>query len=142
MLINEQHIVLEARIQMRLKTQMHHDRVMMTVDVRIDTVETLEQLSYGAGKVFGKGNADAGGKGGFVVDVGLDPGHEVLDVLGCGHLGGFGKAGRGVLPEVFKSMDIRVILATVCCRDWESQAQEGSGLDVLVRSFHFGTRLW
>ena len=82
---------------------MHHDGVVVTVDVRVHAVESLEDLADGAGEGFGEGDADAGGEGGFVVDERLRPGQEVLDVFGRGHLGGFGEAGGGVLPEVFES---------------------------------------
>jgi len=38
MLIYEQYIVLEARIQMWLKPKLQHNRIMVTIDVSIDTV--------------------------------------------------------------------------------------------------------
>jgi hypothetical protein len=103
MLIDEQDVVLEAGVEMWFESQMYDDGVMMAVDVRVDAIEALEDVADGRREVFGEGHADAGGECGFVVDVGLHPGHEVLDVFGRRHLGGFWVAGRGVLPEVLES---------------------------------------
>jgi len=53
----------------------------------------------------------------------------VFDVFRGGHLGGFGVAGRGVLPEVLES---------------ESESVGGDGGrvgDVLICRFHFWTAL-
>jgi len=75
----------------------------VTVDVRVDSVQSLEQLTDGGGEGFGEWDADAAGEDGFVVDVGLHPCHEVFDVLRCRHLGWFGVAGKCVLPEIFES---------------------------------------
>lgn len=104
MLINEQHIMLEARIQMRFEAQLDDDGIVVAVDVRVDAVQALEHVAYESGERLGERHADARGEHGFVVDVGLHPGHEVLDVLGCGHLGGL-LVGLGVLPEVFESAE-------------------------------------
>jgi len=38
MLIHEQHVMLEARIQMWLKPKLQDDRIMVTIDVSIDTI--------------------------------------------------------------------------------------------------------
>jgi hypothetical protein len=103
MLIYKENIVLEARIEVWLEPQMDHDVVVMTIDVGIDTVEALEKLANGGGEVLGEGDADAGGEGRFVVDVRLHPGHEMLDVFGGGHFGGFRVASGCVLPEIFES---------------------------------------
>ena len=45
MLVNEQDIVLEAGVHVWLEAEMYDDRVVMTVDMRIDTVQSLENLS-------------------------------------------------------------------------------------------------
>ncbi len=45
MLVNEQDVVLEACVEMWLKSQVDDDRVMVAVDMGIDTVETLEDLA-------------------------------------------------------------------------------------------------
>jgi hypothetical protein len=103
MLINKQHIMLKACIEMRLKTQLNNDRVVVAVNVRVDAVQALEHVADEGGKGLGKGHADTRGKHGFVVDVGLHPGHEVFDVLGRRHLGGLFEGFR-VLPEVFESV--------------------------------------
>ena len=60
---------------MRLQPQMYHNGVMVTVDVRVDAVESLEKLLDCGLEVFGEGSADTAGEDGFVVDEGLGPGH-------------------------------------------------------------------
>lgn len=95
--------MLETRVEMRLEAEVHDDGIVMAVDVRVDAIQALEDVADTLWEVFGEGNANARWEGGLVIDVGLDPGHEVLDVFGCGHLGGFWVAGCGVLPEVFES---------------------------------------
>lgn len=72
----------------------------MAVNVRIHAVHALKHVADGRAKGFGEGDAGAGGEDGFVVDLGLEPGHEVVDVVGSGHFGGLG-VGVVVLPEVF-----------------------------------------
>jgi len=103
MLLNKKHIMLEARIQMRFQTKIDDDRVMMAIDVRINPIESLEDLEDEWAKGTGEGDADAGREHCFIVYVGLHPGHEVLDVFGSGHFGGL-LVGFGVLPEVFESV--------------------------------------
>lgn len=44
-LINEQHVMLERSIEMRLKPQFEDDVVMVAVDMRIDAIEAFEHLS-------------------------------------------------------------------------------------------------
>jgi hypothetical protein len=43
--INEQNIMFEACIQMWLKAKMNYDRIVVAVDVSVDTVQSLEELS-------------------------------------------------------------------------------------------------
>lgn len=43
--INKQDVMLEAGVQMRFEAQLNDDGVVMTVDVRIDTIESLEDVS-------------------------------------------------------------------------------------------------
>lgn len=112
MLIDEQDVMFEAGVQVRFETQMHDDLVVVTIDVRVDSVESLEQLSYRAGEVFREWDADTGREGGFIVDVGLYPRHEVFNVFWSGHLCRFGIACRGVLPEVFESEDHTLVSLT------------------------------
>ena len=45
----------EARIEMRLEPKLDYDVIMMTIDVSIDPVEPLEQLSDQAGKCLREG---------------------------------------------------------------------------------------
>lgn len=54
MLIDKQHIVLEACVQMGFQTQLNDDRVVVTVDVGVDTVEALEDLADEGGEGFRK----------------------------------------------------------------------------------------
>ena len=43
--VNEKHIMLETSVQMRLKTELNNDWIMMAVYVGIDTVEPFKQLT-------------------------------------------------------------------------------------------------
>jgi hypothetical protein len=88
MLINEQNIVLEAGIEMRFEAQLNNNRVVVAVDVCVDAVETLKDISKEGGKRLREGNTNPAREHLLVVDVALDPGHEVLDIFRCGHLGG------------------------------------------------------
>lgn len=54
---------------------MYHHRVVVAVYVRVDAVESFEELFDCGLEVFGKGGADAAGKDGFVVDERLGPRH-------------------------------------------------------------------
>lgn len=54
MLIDEQHVMLEACVQMGFKTQLDDDRVVVTVDVGVNTVEALEDLADEGGECFRK----------------------------------------------------------------------------------------
>ena len=56
MLIDEQNIMLEARIQVRLKSQLHNDRIMVTVNMGIHSVQTLEELSNQGRECLWEGN--------------------------------------------------------------------------------------
>lgn len=73
----------------------------MAVDMGVDTIQPFEELAESGGESFGKGDTDARGKVGFVVDEGLSPGHQVFNVFWGGHLG-WALEGLGVLPEVFE----------------------------------------
>lgn len=84
---------------------MHDHRVVMAVDVCVDAIQALEDLADGGRKVFGERHADAGREGGFVVDVGLYPCHEMFDVFWSRHLGRFGVSCCSVLPEIFESVE-------------------------------------
>jgi hypothetical protein len=81
MLIDEEHIMLEARVQVRLQSQLDNNRVMVTINVRIHPVQALEHVPDKSRKSLGERNADATRKHILIIDVGLDPGHEVLNVF-------------------------------------------------------------
>lgn len=49
--------MLEASVQMWFETEMYHDWVVVAVDVCVDSVQTLEDLSEETGKGFGERNA-------------------------------------------------------------------------------------
>lgn len=56
MLVDEETVMLEAGVEMRLEAKIDNDVVVMAIDVRIHTVKSLEQLSQGRGEVLGKRN--------------------------------------------------------------------------------------
>jgi hypothetical protein len=45
-LVNEEHIMLERCVQMRLQTQLHHYRIMMAINVCVYPIKSLEYLLY------------------------------------------------------------------------------------------------
>lgn len=45
MFINEEDVMLEACIQMRLQTKLNNDWVMVTVDVGVYSIESFEELA-------------------------------------------------------------------------------------------------
>jgi hypothetical protein len=69
MLIHKQDVVFEARIKMWLEAQVTNDRVVVTVDVGVDSVKAFEELAQGGRKMFRKWDTDAGRECCFVVDV-------------------------------------------------------------------------
>ena len=101
MLIHKEYVVFEARIEMWLQPKVNYDGIVMAVDVRIDAIETFEDLADSGRESLWKRNTDAGWEHGFIVNIRLDPGHKVFDVFWSGH---FGRAFVvfGVLPEVFE----------------------------------------
>ena len=56
MLVDEEHVMLEARVEVRLEAQLNDDRIVVTVDMRIDAVEPLEQLLDQRRESLGKGD--------------------------------------------------------------------------------------
>ena len=44
MLVDEQDIVFEAGVEVRLQTELNDDRIVMAVDMRVDPIKSLEQL--------------------------------------------------------------------------------------------------
>jgi hypothetical protein len=97
MLINEQDVMLETRVQMWFEAKLDNNRIVVAVNVGVYTVETLEDVSEERWESFGKGDTDPTREHLLIIDIALDPGHEMLNVLGCGHLGGL-LVVLGVLP--------------------------------------------
>ena len=56
MLVNEEDIVLEARVQMRLEAEFDDNGVVVAVDVGVDTVEALEHVSDESRERLGEGD--------------------------------------------------------------------------------------
>lgn len=106
MLVDEEDVLLEARVEVRFEAELANDGVVVAVDVGVDAVHALEDLADGLGERFGKGYADARGKDGLVVDVALDPAHQLLYVGWGRHLR-WPLVGLVVLPEVFESSSKR-----------------------------------
>jgi hypothetical protein len=102
MLVNEQNVVLEACVQMWLEPQLNNDRVVVAVDVGVDTVETLEHVANERRECLREWNTNTTREHLLVVDVRLHPCHQVFDVFGSRHLGR-SLVVFTVLPEVLKS---------------------------------------
>ena len=56
-LVDEEDVVLEARVEVWLEPELQDDGVVMAVDVCVDAVQPLENLSDEGGKSFGEWNA-------------------------------------------------------------------------------------
>jgi hypothetical protein len=118
-LVDEQHVVFEARIQVRLEAQLNDDGIVVAVDVSIDSVQTLEHVPDEGGESLGKWHTDATWEHLLIVDVGLHPRHKVFDVLRRGHLCRL-LVVFGVLPEVLeliRSLHLRAALRRAEFRD-------------------------
>jgi hypothetical protein len=100
-LIDEQHVLLKAGVEVWLQTQFPDDGVVVAVDVCIHPVHALEDLPHQRGERLGEGHADAGRQHRLVVDVALHPAHQLLDVGRGGHLGR-SLVVLVVLPEIFE----------------------------------------
>jgi hypothetical protein len=57
MFIDEQDVMLEAGVEMGLEAEMYYYRVMMAVDVGVDTIQTLEDLAEEIGEGLGEWDA-------------------------------------------------------------------------------------
>ena len=62
--------MLESRVQMSLKTQTAYHRIVMAVDVCVDSVQTLEDLSYRRIKRLREWDAWLGGEDGGIGEEG------------------------------------------------------------------------
>jgi hypothetical protein len=56
-LIDKQDVVFEAGVQVWLETKVYHNRVVMAVDVGVDSVQTLEDLAEETRECLGERNA-------------------------------------------------------------------------------------
>lgn len=45
MFVNEEHVMLEAGIEMRLEAEVEHDVIVVTVNVRVNTIQAFEHLA-------------------------------------------------------------------------------------------------
>lgn len=46
MLVDEKHVLLETRVQVRLQSELPYHRVVMAVDVSVHAVHALEDLAH------------------------------------------------------------------------------------------------
>lgn len=94
--------MLEACIEMGLKAEFANDGVVVAVYMGVDAIHALEYLPDHAGKRLGKRNtcnsqkelisrpnthANPAREHGLIVNVALDPSHQMLDVCWCRHFG-------------------------------------------------------
>jgi hypothetical protein len=103
MFVYKQDIMFEAGIQMRLQSKLYHDRVVVAIDMSVNSEQALENLLDHSWKRLREWNADFAWEHRLVVNVALDPGHQMLDILWGRHLG------RSlelvcILPKVFESI--------------------------------------
>lgn len=56
-LIDKQDVVLEAGVQVRLEAEVYHDRVVVAVDMSVDSVQTLKDLAEETRESLGERNA-------------------------------------------------------------------------------------
>lgn len=105
-LVDEEDVLLETRVEVGLEAELADDGVVVAVDVGVDAVHALEDLAHGLGEGLGEGHADARGQHALVVDVPLHPAHQLLDVGRGSHLGR-AFVGLVVLPEVLESATVR-----------------------------------
>ena len=105
MFVNEENVVFEACVQMWLESQLRNYWVMVAVYVGIDSVQPLEELLDQRWECLREGNSwkrvsafagsseltvvltDSARKHGFIVDIALNPSHQVLYILWRGHFG-------------------------------------------------------
>ena len=104
---------------MRLKTKLYDDWIVVTVDMGINAVKSLEYLPHKPIEGFGERvpysrlntratiilscvvRTNFAWEHAFVVDIVLHPGHEMLNVFWCCHFRGSFEA-VGVLPKILK----------------------------------------
>lgn len=106
-LVDEEHVLLEAGVEVRLEPELADHGVVVAVDVGVDAVHALEDLAHEGRERLGEGDAwdrsqsrcalivgigvgrrtNAAREDRLVVNAALDPAHELLDVGRRGHLG-------------------------------------------------------
>jgi len=100
-LIDEKDIMLEAGIEVRFKTKLPDYWVVMAIDMGVHSVHSLENLPNHAGEGFRKLDANSTWEYSFIVNVALNPGHQMFNVRGSRHLCGTFVV-LSVLPEVLE----------------------------------------
>jgi len=105
-LVDEEDVLLEAGVEVGLEAELADNGVVVAVDVGVDTVHALEDLTHSLRERLRERHADTRGEHALVVDVPLYPAHQLLDVGGCRHLRR-ALVCLAVLPEVLKSVMVR-----------------------------------
>jgi hypothetical protein len=116
-LVDEKDVVLEASVEMGFETELADDWVVVAVDVGVNTIHSLEDLTDHAWEGLGEWDTccmsvminptvwaaptDSTGEYSLVVNVALNPAHQVFDVCRGRHLRGTFVVLR-ILPEVFE----------------------------------------
>lgn len=112
--------MLEAGVQMGFETKFTDDGVMVAVNMCVDAIHSLEDLTDHTCEGLWEWNTclclvvvrnsvtcqhtDSARENCLVVDIALDPSHQVFDVSRSGHFGG-PFVGFGILPKVLKSTE-------------------------------------
>ena len=94
--------MLEARVEVWLEPQLDDDRVVVAVDMCVNTIQAFEDVTEKSREGLREWDADSAREHLLIVDVALNPRHQVLDILWCGHLCRL-LVVLAILPEVFKS---------------------------------------
>jgi len=100
--VDEEDVVLETGVQVRLESQVYHYWVMVAVDMCVNTVEPLENLPQQTGEClrerdayiaarlahspasgFINSHTDSAWEHLLVINVSLDPSHKMFDVFRC-----------------------------------------------------------
>ena len=151
MLVNEENVVLEAGVEMRLKTQLADDWVVVAVDVCVNTVHPLEDGANGRWECPWERNAWQGlsalsrtqvtdsftiraWEDGLVVNVALNPSHQVLNVGWSWHLRWTLEVLR-ILPQILELVGGLHLWA----RLWRAELGDGSveQVNVVVEVDHY-----
>ena len=81
--------VLEASVEMRFLTKRDNAVEVAVVDVGVDSEKTLEDRLDDSLESLGEGNVGVGREDVLIIQLRLNPGHEVLNILRSGALDGF-----------------------------------------------------